>query len=60
MFASILFVLISFVCIAQGEGVPEPPGPPTPPGTPIDGGILLGIVAGLCYGIKKSFGKSDS
>lgn len=61
IFASILFVLISFVCIAQGDGVP-PPGPPVPvgPDVPIDGGILLGIVAGLVYGIKKSFGKSDS
>ena len=50
--ASILFVLISFVCVAQGSG-PPPPSPPPPPGLPIDGGILAVLGLGLVYGIKK-------
>jgi len=50
-FASILFVLISFVCVAQN--VPTPPAPPPPPGTPIDGGILICMVLGLIYGVSK-------
>lgn len=50
--ASILFVLISVVCVAQE--FPPPPGPPSPgPGLPIDGGVLLGAVAALFYGVKK-------
>lgn len=52
IFASILFVLISFVCVAQGEGVP-PPGPPPAPGLPIDGGVLMGVCCALFYGAKK-------
>ena len=52
-FASILFVLISFVCFAQVDGVPPPPAPPPPPGTPIDGGALLLLVCGAVYGVKK-------
>jgi hypothetical protein len=48
--ASILFVLISFVCAAQAL---PPPGPPPPVGLPIDGGVLMGLVAGLFYGAKK-------
>lgn len=50
IFASILFVLISFVCIAQD---PPPPGPPPPVGFPIDGGVILGAVFALCYGVRK-------
>jgi hypothetical protein len=54
-FASILFVLISFVCIAQrtGDGIPPPPSPPPPPGLPIDGSLPILILAGLIYGVKK-------
>lgn len=55
IFASILFVLISFVCTAQ---VLPPPGPPPPPGTPIDGGVVMGICFALFYGAKKLFKKS--
>ncbi len=48
--ASILFVLISFVCVAQD---PPPPGPPPGPGLPIDGGVLFGLVLALFYGARK-------
>ncbi|WP_418604596.1 PID-CTERM protein-sorting domain-containing protein [Hwangdonia sp.] len=57
IFASILFVLISFVCVAQGSE-PPPPGPPPPPGTPIDGGLLAGACFALFYGVKKLLKKS--
>ncbi|WP_445731293.1 PID-CTERM protein-sorting domain-containing protein [Mariniflexile sp.] len=53
--ASILFVLISFVCTSQvGGAEPPPPGAP-PPGLPIDGGVLLALGLGLFYGAKKLF-----
>ena len=53
--ASILFVLISFVCVAQGSGNPPPPLPPPPVGweLPIDGGVLALFGLGLYYGVKK-------
>jgi hypothetical protein len=50
-FASILFVLISFVCDAQ---FPPGPGPPPPPGLPIDGPVIFVLILGLLYGIKKT------
>ena len=50
--ASILFVLISFVSVAQGFG-PPPPSPPPPPGLPIDGGIIALLGLGIFYGVKK-------
>ncbi len=52
--ASILFVLISFVCVAQSV-MPPPPSPPPPPGLPIDGGLLALLVLGLIYGAKKLY-----
>lgn len=48
--ASILFVLISFVCVAQG-GQPPPPMPPPPPGLPIDDAIPYLFVLALFFGI---------
>lgn len=55
--ASILFLLISFVCVAQdaGRNMPPPqvPGPPPPPGLPIDGGLFAVMALGLCYGVYK-------
>ena len=53
--ASILFILISFVCIAQGEGAPPTPSPegPPPPPFPIDGAVLLGGFIALAYGARK-------
>ncbi|WP_338356023.1 PID-CTERM protein-sorting domain-containing protein [Yeosuana marina] len=55
--ASILFVLISCVCMAQVDPPPSPVMAKTntpPPGfLPIDGGVLLGLCIGLFYGAKK-------
>jgi len=58
--ASILFVLISFVCLAQSE--PPPPTPPPPPGLPIDGGLIVLLVLGLFFGVKSilKFSKQKS
>ena len=59
--ASILFLLVSFVCAAQETGNPPPPMPPPPPGLPIDGQVIfvlaLGLVLGICYRIKYSIQK---
>jgi len=52
IFASILFVLISFVCVAQDPPGPGDPVPPPPPGLPIDGAIPLAIIGALYLGIK--------
>ena len=49
--ASILFVLISVVCVAQAS--PPPPGAPPPFGLPIDGGVIFGLCCGLFYGAVK-------
>lgn len=51
IFASILFVLISFVCMAQVN--PPPPVPPPPPGLAIDGFVPIVLILGLLFGIKK-------
>ena len=51
IFASILFVLISFVC-ASAQTLP-PPGPPPPVGFPIDGGVFIFACVALFYGTKK-------
>ncbi|MDG5491025.1 hypothetical protein [Psychroserpens sp. SPM9] len=55
--ASILFVLISFVCVAQG-GDPPPPMPPPPPGLPIDGFTTVAAILGVFFGIKKTIDNS--
>ena len=53
IFASILFVLISFVCVSQG-GPPTPTPAAVPPGlVPIDGGVLAGVFFALIYGAIK-------
>ena len=57
IFASILFVLISFVCVAQG-GDPPPPMPPPPPGLPIDGFTTMALILGAYFGIKKTIKNS--
>jgi hypothetical protein len=51
IFASILFVLMSFECMGQIE--PPPPMPPPPPGLPIDGMVVIVLILGLLYGVKK-------
>ncbi|MGC1205079.1 MAG: hypothetical protein WA839_09355 [Flavobacteriaceae bacterium] len=54
--ASILFVLISFVCIAQdGKGPPKPQPEAGPPGLPIDGGLLIGAFFAIAYGARKVY-----
>ncbi|CAH8286562.1 hypothetical protein EV196_1095 [Mariniflexile fucanivorans] len=59
--ASILFVLISCVCVAQvGGGPPTPKGGPIPVGLPIDGGVLIGVCVGLFYGAKKLLFSKDN
>ncbi len=58
--ASILFVLISFVCEAQIDGTPPPPMPPPPPGLPIDDYVYILVIVAIVYGIyrKIKFSKS--
>ncbi|MEZ4855324.1 MAG: hypothetical protein R2812_02470 [Gelidibacter sp.] len=58
--ASILFVLISFVCTAQPNGMPPPPAPPPPPGLPIDNTIIVLFFLALALGIYKNFKKVKS
>lgn len=52
--ASILFVLISFVCVAQitDNPQPPPPAPPGPPGFPIDDAIPFVLVLAIFYGTR--------
>ena len=52
-FASILFVLISFVCSAQNPPPPQPP--PNPVGLSVDGNLFILIALGLTYGIYKVY-----
>ncbi len=52
IFASILFVLISFVCWTQPCPGGPPCGPPPPPGLPIDSAVPILLLAGLYYGIR--------
>ena len=54
---STLFVLISFVCLAQ-DGTPPPQMPPPPPGLPIDGFTTFALVVGAYFGIKKTIQNS--
>ena len=53
--APILFVLISVLCLAQGQGdVLPPPGTPPPPvGLPIDTGVLFVAILAILYGARK-------
>ncbi|WP_372935866.1 PID-CTERM protein-sorting domain-containing protein [Seonamhaeicola sp.] len=52
IFASILFVLISFVCVGQVD-LPPPSPPSPPPGFPIDGGVIFGVLIAIFYGVRK-------
>ena len=48
---SIVFVFLNTACFAVQE-VP-PPGPPPGPGLPIDGGVFVGALFALFYGVKR-------
>ena len=50
--ASVLFVLISFLCSAQ-MGPPPPRPLPPPVGVPIDGNLVALLIVGFTYGIYK-------
>ncbi|MEJ6792351.1 MAG: hypothetical protein QNK89_06390 [Lacinutrix sp.] len=51
--ASILFVLISFVCSAQTPTPPE--SPPGSGDASIDSGLLVLLIAGVLFGIYKLY-----
>lgn len=57
--ASILFVLISFVCFAQGGETPPPPGPPPPIGLPIDDYLPVLFTLGVVFGVKQLLKKKQ-
>ncbi|WP_369793436.1 PID-CTERM protein-sorting domain-containing protein [Lacinutrix sp. Hel_I_90] len=55
-FASVLLILISFVCSSQSPPEPLQQRPPSPPQlVPIDDGVYLLLVAGFLYGIYKMY-----
>lgn len=55
---SFLLVVALFFTMSALYAVEVTPPPPTPPpGLPVDGGVLALLVAGLFYGVKKSFNK---
>jgi hypothetical protein len=57
IFASILFLFLGFVSMAQGA-TPPPPMPPPPPGLPIDDGIISIFILALVFGIYKTYKRS--
>ena len=50
---TICFAFASTFIFAQSP----PPAPPAPAPVPIDGGILLLLVSGVSYGIKRLYNK---
>lgn len=55
-FASILFVLISFVCSAQGPPCPGcPPSGPQGLQLPIDNGVITLLIVGAIFGVYKIY-----
>jgi len=58
--ASILFVLISFVCFAQSGPTPPPPGPPPPVGLPIDDYLPFLFLVGMLLGVKQLLKRKPS
>ena len=54
-----LVVILAMVFImSSSPSIQEPPAPQAPPpGLPVDGGILLLVISGLYYGIKKKLNK---
>lgn len=57
--ASILFVIIGTVCLAQVVNPPPPEIQDTPPGLPIDGLTAVFAVIGAVYGIRKVIQNSN-
>ncbi|QOD59506.1 hypothetical protein H9I45_09005 [Polaribacter haliotis] len=49
----VLFTVLIYTCIVNGQVVPPPMPPPPPPGLPVDGGLLFLFVSGLIYGVNK-------
>jgi hypothetical protein len=47
------FFLLLLPILMLPQALPPAPPPPPPPSAPIDGSILVLILAGLAYGIKK-------
>jgi hypothetical protein len=61
-FRTLLIILLLLVCPIMvfsqgGDGTPPPPESQGPPQLPVDGGIIALVIAGLFYGVKKSFKK---
>lgn len=48
-----LVIALIFTYTMSGQIVPPPIPPPPPPGLPIDGGMILLLLSGLFYGVKK-------
>lgn len=48
-----LILVLVFTYAVSGQVVPPPAPPPPPPGLPVDGGLLLLLLSGLIYGVKK-------
>lgn len=48
--ASILFILISFVCTAA-QDLPQPAPMSTPPGLPIDNGLMILFAVAIIFGV---------
>ena len=55
--ASILFVIISVVCVAQ-SAVPPPPETNDVPVLPIDGFTGVAVIIGAIYGVRKTIKNS--
>lgn len=54
--ATMAIVIITLQTYAQI--VPPPVPPPPPPGLPIDGGVILLLIGGIIYGVRKIISKS--
>ncbi|MEM5540919.1 MULTISPECIES: hypothetical protein [unclassified Olleya] len=60
LIATVLFLIISIVGVAQIV-TPPPPAQQVPPvGLPIDGNIIVLVVIGLLYGVYKLISKRKS
>ncbi len=49
-----LLLAVLSICTLNAQIAPPGPPPPPPPGLPIDGGVILLILSGLIYGVKKN------